>query len=420
MKVSVPQSILLSLLARGSIAAVSSEADNDITHLASAIKSVRITVDDNLTIESATPFLAVKATMPITPESEIVVKESGSVLVNAKDLCTWVEKQNDCRITLSLNALVSDPAADNSSDIARKIGTLSLISKDEHKTGSKWSMEAFDPAGMIKTKNGANIVPLFNITVPNLYAAIKNTEFSCNEKDDARMFNCISFQNANGDPYFVCTDTCRCAMYKMTDLMTNASDFIKNGDSRMLIPAKTFYDVVDAIRDGKDITVTYDVDRDGLLLSTTDGFVARIAMPEKAMFANFPSVVSLLQKNYEVIGTVKRTRLINRMNTLAMISKMSCLFDVKGSVLRAYVSPDCPGKSAATCTCELENPLHDGRYVWSIQHLMDIFKAVADEMVPIQVDAASNTFKVTSEKDKNVIFFGMHIDSPKYAKITLD
>ena len=420
MKVSLPQSILSSMLARGTIAAVSSEADNDITHLASAVQSVRITVEENLTIESATPFLVVKATIPITPESEIVVKETGSVLVNAKDLCTWVEKQNDCRIALSLTALVHDPAtADNSSDITRKIGTLSLASKDEHKTGSKWSMEAFDPNGMIKTKNGANIVPLFNITVPNLYAAIANTEFSCNEKDDARMYNCISFQNANGDPYFVCTDTCRCAMYKMTDLMTDASDFTKNGDSRMLIPAKTFYSVVNALRDAKDIAVTYDVDRDGLLLAT-DGFVARIALPEKAMFANFPSVVTLLQKNYEVIGTVKRTRLINRMNTLAMISKMSCLFDVKGSMLRAYVSPDCPGKSAATCTCEIENPLHDGRYVWGIQHLMDILKALEDEMVPIQVDAASNTFKVTSEKDKNVIFFGMHIDSPKYAKVILD
>ena len=419
MKVNLPQSVLSMLLSRGAVAALSPEAENDVTHLAKVVQSVRITVDDNFTIESATPLLAVKAFVPITPESEIVVKEKGSVLVAAHDLCGWVDKQNDCRITLSLAATTPDPAADSSKDIDRKIGSLNLTSKDEYKSGTKWSMEAFDPAGLLKTKTGNNIVPLFNITIPNLYTALTNTKFSCNEKDDARMYNCVSFQNADGNPYFVCTDTCRCAWYKMNDLITNASDFVKNGDSRMLIPAKTFSDVVEVIRDSKDIVATYDIDRDGLLLST-DGFLARIALPDKAMFANFPSIVSLLQKKFEDMGKVKRLRFMNRLSTLAMISKMSCLFNFKAGFVTAYISPDCPGKSAATCTCESESVQHDGHYVWSIEHVMDILKAVEDETVTIKVDAGSKTFMVTSDKDKNVAFFGMHIDSPKYAKVSLD
>ena len=99
------QEVMMDILAKGAIAALTDEAQSDTTVFSPLLKSVKIKVDaDNITVESATKTLAAQYKHPINKD-EITVKESGEVMILAKELSDWSKRQPNSDIILNLKML---------------------------------------------------------------------------------------------------------------------------------------------------------------------------------------------------------------------------------------------------------------------------------------------------------------------------
>ena len=99
MKLIVDHKTLVKALERGAMAALSHAAQKDSSNFAKIIQSVRITVDENFTVESGTKFLGTKWTVDATAENGFDVKEKGQILVPAKPFYDWASKQSNCKNT---------------------------------------------------------------------------------------------------------------------------------------------------------------------------------------------------------------------------------------------------------------------------------------------------------------------------------
>ena len=157
MKIGIRQKVLMDALNKGALAAISDDAQQDTSTLAPMIKSIKVDVDDKMfTISSSTDLMAVKYSVPATKEEGIAVKETGCILIPAKEFTEWVKVQGeDSTINIYLNkldtpeiinTLEDDDLDDSSKFTLKKIGSTRLTSKDSQKTSGKWELDCYDPA----------------------------------------------------------------------------------------------------------------------------------------------------------------------------------------------------------------------------------------------------------------------------------
>lgn len=158
MKVGIKQEALMEAVSKGAIAALSEDAQGDTSTMSLIVKSVKITADKHITIESHTPMLSVKYAIPASEDDGVIIKETGSILVPAKELLNWISLQGkDSNISITLQKFAS-PEIINTLDneengetedtvgfTLKKIGTVKLVSKSAAKSNKKWEIDCYDP-----------------------------------------------------------------------------------------------------------------------------------------------------------------------------------------------------------------------------------------------------------------------------------
>jgi DNA polymerase III sliding clamp (beta) subunit (PCNA family) len=225
MKVTLKKEILLDSLKRGAYAALSEEAQSDTSTLSLIIKSVKISASkDNIIFESATALISSKYILPVS--DEISVKEDGIVMIPANELYEWVNRQGSCYIGLSSKDL-EDPQTVNvvsgnadvaSKSLIKKITKVNLVSKDESKTGAKWSLDGYDYSVMPEIfELDSDQKPLFKLSLEKLLECIKNVGFSTMPKDPDHLFDCLSFQHIDKKMYALSTDATRCSVCNISN-----------------------------------------------------------------------------------------------------------------------------------------------------------------------------------------------------------
>lgn len=430
MKAVIQQETFENLLKRGTMSALAEEAQGDSTNLSPLIKSVKITIDaNNLTIESATNLTSIRVSIPSTKENGIEVKEEGVAVVAAKELVDWVSKQTSSKIGLSVTKLavpetVEVEGADMeamSKDAVRKTADLKISSKDNTSTGSKWSLDSYDPDQLPKSiKASGKKKELFTVSPKKIADAVGGIIFSSQSKDYQHIFDSLVFQKVGKDIYIGASDQKRCAVYKLTDQLVKIGEYFEEDGSKILIPASNLQDVIKNSDEAKDLTFSYDEERHALFVEQ-ENMIARLAIPEKNIYTKFPSLSNLIKKPYDELGIMPKATLARCLLTVAMVNKESALFvfNVAKSELIAYAASD-SGKSPIKSTCPVEKLTKDGKYIWSVQHVMDMMKATKDSNITFMIPSDANSFKVVSSSDPNVQFYGMNIDNAKYASVNVD
>ena len=208
MKVGIRQKVLLETLNKGSIAAMSEDAQADTSTLSLLIKSIKISVDKHFTVESNTDLLAVKFSTLANDDSGITVKEEGSVVVPAKEFIDWVKLQGeDTTITMILQKLATPEIINTLEDMGetgeevdkskfsvKKIGTIKLTSRGTEKTQTKWELDCFDaenkPSVNFTEKSDKN----FEMAGQQFLEALDNVKFAATPKDHEHVLDSISMQ----------------------------------------------------------------------------------------------------------------------------------------------------------------------------------------------------------------------------------
>lgn len=428
MKIIVQQEVLSKLLAKGGISALTDEAQGDSTSLAPLIQSVKITADDNLTIESAVKTILAKCTIPATVENGIEVKESGEAVVLAKDIVTWVSNQTESKIGLALSKLdvpesVSTKTEDmevKSSDVVKKIGTLKISSKDNSKTGSKWSLDAYDPAQLPKAKVGSKLDKLFDIEPKNLKMVLDCVIPSAQKADFQHVYDSVVIQKTKDGLYIGTTDTKRCTIYKLDKVVENAGTFFDTEGTKLLIPVKTLMATMKASDESEKMSFEYDGERHSVLISQ-GGFSTRVSIPDPNVFSKFPSLDKLLEKKYKELCTLTKNIMVSRLITSSIVNPESALFNFANNEVKIYVSSD-GGKSPSTSTCSVSGLSEDYSVVWGVQHLLDISKLMKDKELTIlvPVDNLKQSYKIVSKEDPNMTFFALAPINPKYDNVVIE
>jgi DNA polymerase III sliding clamp (beta) subunit (PCNA family) len=439
MKITIDQKVLVRALERGAMAALSDEAQGDSSDFQNLVQSVKITVDDNFTVESGTPHVATKWSIKATKENGIEVKEHGTALVPAKDLHGWASKQNKAKIALSLSVLKTPEVIKGSggSDLdygsgqatsVKKVGNLNLISRDDTKTGNKWKLPSYEA---VQSSVDFSQAPDSVITIPTtqLTEGLKNVGFSSQPKDYQHIFDSIALERYDGSVYLAATDTHRCSLYKL-DKATNIDETfftessLKVGASsygqKILIPS-VFLKSVSKFSESSEVSISYDKAKSKVYL-IQDEWSVRVATIDSAMFNSFPTIASLIKKPYSRLGNIQKSVLINRLVSASLVNKQMVLFDFQtdtsgastdGSVIIRAISEVklAPNVSNAP----VSNLTKSVKAVWGVQHLMDVMKVLKDDDVSFFIPDDMKSVKVMSEEDPNLLYYSMVINNAKYA-----
>jgi len=438
MKVGIDQAVLVNLLERGAMAALSDEAQGDTSNFAVLVKSVKITVNGDFIVESATNLIATKAQVPATEENGITVKEKGSVLVAAKELYNWVLKQNKAKIVLSLSLFATPKIISTAEDIEEadstqysvtQIGELNLASRDDTKTGNKWKLDGYDPDQISVVDFDEKHETLFHVPTTQLTDALNGTLFSSQTKDYQHIYDSVNIEKYNGHLYMAATDTHRCSIYKMDKAESINDDFFteststKNGGkfelgSKVLIPCAYLKLISKYADESQFLNFYYDKDKNKVYVHQK-GWDIRLATVDSNLFQKFPTIYMLLEKKYSKLGYIPKGVLANRLTSASLVNKSTVLFDFsKDSVIIHAISEG--GHAPNVSNAPVRNLTMDVKAIWGVQHVMDVIKVVKDADLCVMVPDDLRSMKVTSEEDQNLSYYAMTIDNVKYASLMND
>jgi len=418
---------------------LSDEAQRDTSSFHRLIQSVKITATkDELLFESGASQLATKWAIDLAEESGIEVKEEGIVLVPAKELFGWASKQFKSKIALTLVKLkvpeiikTGDADTDYGSGQSisvKKIGTLKIVSRDESKTGNKWNLDCYDPEQMNSVDFEDAPKTLINIPSVQLTDALKNVAFSSQPKDYQHIFDSIVLERYKGNVYMAASDCHRCSTYcldKASDVdkkfftETVSTDGNVSYGQKILIPA-TFLKGISKIARGDTLSVAYDEDKNKVFLSIGDWSV-RISAVDSKEFNKFPTVAMLMGKKYTALGSIPKEILTNRLVSASMVNEHMVLFYFKKSkdstdtVVIHAISED--GHAPNVSNAPVNDLVKDVKAIWGVKHIMEVAKVIKDDNITFLIPDDLKSVKVISSKDKNLEYYSMVIDNPKYSHL---
>ena len=425
------QKNLLEALKRGGFAALSDEAQTDTSTLSLLIKSVKIHAEQNaITFESATALVASRYSEAVT--DQISVKETGTVIVPAKELFDWVNRQGDCMIGLRSKDFDSPEiinASTGEADIASKaaikrVGTLTLASQDASKTGSKWSLDSYDSNQLPLIDYDLSGNPLFEAPLEQLNEGLKYVGFVAMPKDQDHVFDTISFQHKDNKLYLVTTDCARCAIWhvpnadKISLKSTMTAEDMANGmegawEHNVLVPAKLLANVCKLASDAAPVEFYRDIDKNRVYISQP-GFVIRMATAEKGIIEKFPPLELLLTKKYNDLCTVPVGVLTTRLNTVSIVNKNAILFSFKGDQLTLTGVSE-SGHAPCKANVSVSNLGEDFKRVWNVQHFLDVLKIMDDDIkVMVPADKDKDSIKLLNPNKPHAAYYAMAIERSKY------
>jgi DNA polymerase III sliding clamp (beta) subunit (PCNA family) len=431
MKVTLKQEVLLEAIKRGAFAALSDEAQTDSSTLSLLIKSVKIKAEKSkITLESAT---ALVSSSYVLNTDENSVKEEGDVMVAANELYEWVSRQGNCMIALVSKDLDEpqtvnvDGATEAVSKAAiRKVGKLTLASKDSSKTGSKWSLDSYDSSQMPSVELGNIKTPLFVLPLEQLSEGIKNIGFVAMQKDGDHVFDTVSFQHIDKKMYMVTTDAARCALWNMPNadsITMDSSLSCKQMESsgvkdswkhNLLVPLKMLSDVCKLSSNAVPLEFYRDDAKNRIYLSQP-GFLVRMATAEKEMTDKYPPLDLFLVKPYSDLCTVPKAVLASRLNTVSLVNKNAIMFDFETDQLTLYGVSE---SGHSPCKANMSVGAVSERFtkVWNVKHFLDVLKAVNADDIKILIPTSSkkNSIKIINPSQPNVSYYSMSIERSKY------
>lgn len=432
MKVTMSQSTLLESLKRGALAALSDEAQTDTSTLSMLIKSVKIGVEmEEITFESATALIASKYVLPVT--DKISIKETGKIMIPAKELFDWVNRQGECMIGLRFKALdvPSTIGAVGEADVKTKAaisktGSVEMVSMDSSKTGSKWSLDSYDYQQIPWINYDFSSDPLFILPLEQLTESIKGIGFTVLPSCEDHVFDSFSFQHKNKEMYMVTCDLARCAIWNIPNAdKINMAEAItseqieKKGmkgawESNLLVPSKFLTEICKLSSGNVPISFHRDAKANKIYVSQP-GFEVRMATADQSKVEKFPPLDLFLTKKYHDLCKVPKDILLNRLNTVSMVNKNAILFSFGNEQLMLQAISE---SGHAPCKANLKVNELDGtlKRVWNVKHFIDVLKAISDEMVQILVpdDNDKDSIKFISTSKPNGTYFAMAIEKSKY------
>lgn len=427
------QDILLKALERGAFASLSDEAQTDTSTLSSLIKSVRITAKkDEIVFESATALVASRYVQPIT--DNVVLKEEGTVMVPAKELYDWIDRQGNCMIGLRskdfdkpkvVNASGGDADEATKASI-RKIGSLELVSQDVSKNGSKWTLDNYAPDQVPSVDFDIIPTPLFIAPLEQLNEGIKNIGFSAMTKDSDHLFDSISFQHKDEKMYMLTTDCSRCALWHLpsADKITmdgtiTEEQMEKNGlkgawKSNLLVPSKLFTQVCKLASNTSPIAFHREDAKNRVYVSQP-GFIVRMASAEKTMAEKFPPLDIFLIKKYVDLCSIPAGILSSRLNTVSIVNKNAILFIFSQDKLLLKGISEC-GHAPCKATLSPSNLTGEFKKVWNVKHLLDILKVAKGDEIKLMIPDGQNkdSLKLIYPDQPNASYYVMSVERSKY------
>jgi DNA polymerase III sliding clamp (beta) subunit (PCNA family) len=432
MKVKISKKALALALEKGALAAMSEEAQTDTTTLSLIIKSVKITADDNLTVESGTDLMSVKYSTPATKGNGIIVKEAGYVVVPAKELSNWVNDLGDeSVISMSLNKLKTPEAidtldemedvdgVDKSKFLIKKVGSLELESKDTVTTNShSWDLSCYDEDCFGNIKINDNASKCFDLTGKYLSQALKNVSFASLDKDAEHVLDSVSIQKYKDDVYFTATDLKRCCLYKVPKEGVSNIELSQT----VLVPI-ALLEKVSKIINSEDIvsfSSDYNSDKRKVYLSCkSDNSILSIKLTstDEKYVAKFPSIKMLLEKPCGILAKIARGTFCELLISASRVNKSTALFlfDKDSSTFTVKAISEDAKYSPKTNDNKSSNILKNARVIWGVQHLLDVAKVIESDEIELHVPETMKSLKVTGKDNENMTYFTMAMDNPLYS-----
>lgn len=421
MKVRLKQKVMSEILARGSVAALTDEAQSDTTVFGPLLKSVKIKIDSSfITVESATKTLAVQYKYPIDAK-EITVKEEGEVMILAKELLDWVKRQPEADIVLSLKLLdtpqlITAADGDTSKQAIKKIGSVELMSKDQTKTGTKWSLDCFDP-NQINWVDFKKPTSLFEIDYSCINIAVKSTSFAALPYDHHHVRDAFSFLKYDNKLFLMAGDGVRMALYSLSGVKNVNLPFVYT------IPCKALSSVIGLMSSEEPVYFSFDEAKHRAIVFQNNYIVRADTAEQSIVDAKIPPLNYIYdQIKFDKFARISKGVLASRLSTASLVNKVSVLYVFKGNQVALHAISE-SGLSPNTCTAPLIDHTRDLKTVWNVTHIMDIIRAVPDEDLIIMLPPdGSKIYQIVSEKDPNFSYVAKEADisSTKYNSVEIN
>ena len=419
MKVRLKQSTLIEILNKGAIAALTDEAQGDTTVFAPLLKSVKIKADaDTITVESAIKTLAVQYIHEINKD-EVTIKETGEVMVLAKELMDWVKRQPDADIILNLKLLdapqlistINGDAAGKAS--LKKLGTVELASRDQTKTGTKWSLDCFD-ASQVTWVSFKKPDSLFDVCQTQLQDAVKSTAFAVLPHCTSHVKDTFVFQTYKDKLYVMGGDGVRMALYEL-DAAKNV-----NLPFTYTVPHKILSTVVGLLSDEEPVMFGFDEKKHRSFVFQNNYIIRADTAEQSVIDAKVPPLSYIFDKlTFDKFVRINKKLLASRLSTASMVNKKIVMYVFKGSqVILHSVSES--GLAPMKCTASLEENGRDIKTLWSVSHMMDVIKALPDDEITIMLPTdTTKIYKVVGESNPNFTYYAKEavIAGTKYASL---
>lgn len=417
MKVAIKQEVLVEALEKGALAALSDQAQSDTSNLAMLIKSVKISVDDNFTVESSTNLVAIKYSVEAKQENGISVDDKGSTLVPAKELLTWIKAQGkDSTIGICLKELDSPEIINPVGDIEdsdrfaiKKMGTIKLTSKDSSKTTSKWELDCFTPDQVNSVDFDKKGVKLFDVLAEEFSTALNKVIFAILPKDPDKILDAVSIQAHKDTLYFCTTDTRRCALYNVSAKVSKADT------GPVLVPSALLDQVSKASCKDNTLAFHYNEDLNRVFIDQKNLSI-RVAAVEKDSVKLFPKVHLLIEKDYDLLCQITKESMQKMLTAASIVNSRSALFTFtpsKNSMTVKAISES--GKHRPNTSnagvMELEK---EASLIWGVTHLREGLKAIGADLINVHVPDNMKSVRITGENEDKFLYYAMFIDNPKY------
>lgn len=416
MKVLVRQKVLVEALNKGSVAAISDAARSDTTTLSLLHKSIKITADKHLIVESTSNLLASKFGVLVSEENGVSVKESGTIVVSAKEFIDWVKLQNDdSTIGISLQKLQTPEAVNPSADSddskfsIKKIGVVKLISKTGNKTTTKWETDCFDPEDKPSVNFGEKADKSFEMQGQSFLDAIEGVRFAAKDTDSEHILDSISIQVCEKALYFVATDELHLALYKTPDTVDIQSN------NALLISASLLDIVSKIISKDEKIVVSHSLEKEKVYVSQTNLRI-RMVNTEKQSAKKFPEIESLLKKTYKPLTECSKDSMLKLLANASFANSSAALFVFvkdNGTLTVTAISEDSKVKPNIR-QCEIGTVSKDVKAVWGVTHLAKGLRAMKTEDVQLLLPENMRSLKIMPKNNSNLVYFTMVIDNPTY------
>lgn len=419
MKISIKQKMLVSVLEKGAIAAISEEGQGDSSNLAPLIKAVKITVDKNFTVESSTNLIASKYSIPVA-ENEITVADEGVVLFPAKELMDWVKLQkSDALINMAFQAskprIINEVEGETDKDIpvVKVIGSLKITSKDSIKTSGKWELDCYDVDSVKSVNYNAKSKKCFDIKGKQLADDLNSVLFASSAKDYQHKFDCISLQHHKGKVYVVATDTHRCAVSRIIpENITNVES-----TNALLIPSVLLQQAVKISEETNTLSFYHNQDKDNpRIFVSQPNLEMRLAASDENKVKEFPSVAVLIDKEFKPAAEISKDSLTKILMTASLVNKDAVLITIDKddcSIVVKAISEESKYAPLLEKTGASE-VLKNVKVVCSPSHIIDALKIIKADIIQVFVPDSMKSIKIIGKDDANFSYYAMTINTAKY------